>query len=77
MWSLGWTRTLTLGLAPTLTLTLVPTLALTLTLPLTRSLGCIFGEMLSGKPVFPGTSTLNQLEKICECIGRLSPPYLP
>ena len=34
------------------------------------SLGCIFGEMLSGKPVFPGTSTLNQLEKICECIGR-------
>ena len=34
------------------------------------SLGCIFGEMLSGKPVFPGTSTLNQLEKICEITGK-------
>jgi len=34
------------------------------------SLGCIFGEMLSGKPVFPGTSTLNQLEKICDVIGK-------
>jgi len=33
------------------------------------SLGCIFGEMLGGKPVFPGTSTLNQLEKICELVG--------
>lgn len=34
------------------------------------SLGCIFGEMLCGKPVFPGTSTLNQLEKICEIVGK-------
>ena len=34
------------------------------------SLGCIFGEMLGGKPVFPGTSTLNQLEKICEVVGK-------
>ena len=33
------------------------------------SLGCIFGEMLGGKPVFPGTSTLNQLEKVGEMIG--------
>jgi len=33
------------------------------------SLGCIFGEMLGGKPVFPGTSTLNQIEKIGEMIG--------
>jgi len=33
------------------------------------SLGCIFGEMLGGKPVFPGTSTLNQLEKVCEVVG--------
>uniref|UniRef100_A0A7S3ACT9 Mitogen-activated protein kinase n=2 Tax=Haptolina ericina TaxID=156174 RepID=A0A7S3ACT9_9EUKA len=36
------------------------------------SLGCIFGEMLAGKPVFPGTSTLNQLEKIFEVVGRPS-----
>ena len=33
------------------------------------SLGCIFGEMLGGKPVFPGTSTLDQLQKIGEVIG--------
>jgi serine/threonine protein kinase len=67
------------------------------------SLGCIFGEMLGGKPVFPGaphrrepappacsplaaqaaqptlrgrvagTSTLNQLEKICEATAGLDP----
>jgi len=36
------------------------------------SLGCIFCEMLSGKPVFPGSSTLNQLEKVCEVIGMPS-----
>ena len=36
------------------------------------SLGCIFGEMLGGKPVFPGTSTLNQIEKIGELIGAPS-----
>ena len=34
------------------------------------SLGCIFGEMLGGKPVFPGTSTLDQLEKIGDVLGR-------
>ena len=34
------------------------------------SLGCIFGEMLGGKPIFQGSSTLNQLEKICEAVGR-------
>ena len=33
------------------------------------SLGCIFGEMLGGKPS-QGASTLNQLEKICEVVGR-------
>ena len=36
------------------------------------SLGCIFGEMLGGKPVFPGTSTLNQIEKVGEVIGAPS-----
>jgi len=36
------------------------------------SLGCIFGEMLGGKPVFQGSSTLNQLERICEVVGRPS-----
>jgi len=33
------------------------------------SLGCIFGEMVGGKPAFPGTSTLDQLEKVADAIG--------
>jgi len=33
------------------------------------SMGCIFGEMLSGKPLFTGSSTLNQLELVCEVMG--------
>ncbi|XP_052684401.1 extracellular signal-regulated kinase 2-like isoform X3 [Crassostrea angulata] len=32
------------------------------------SLGCILGEMLGGKPLFPGSSTLNQIEKIMSTI---------
>ncbi len=32
------------------------------------SLGCILGEILLGQPLFPGTSTLNQLEKIMASI---------
>ena len=36
------------------------------------SLGCIFGEMLGGKPVFPGTSTLDQVRG-----GRGAPPPRP
>lgn len=34
------------------------------------SMGCILAELLLGKPVFPGTSTLNQLERVMELIGR-------
>ncbi|XP_064220890.1 mitogen-activated protein kinase 15-like [Aotus nancymaae] len=34
----------------------------------TWSLGCILAEMLRGKPLFPGTSTLHQLELILETI---------
>lgn len=34
-----------------------------------RSVGCILGELLSGKPVFPGTSTMNQLTTLLEVIG--------
>lgn len=36
------------------------------------SLGCVFGEMLLGRVLFQGSSTLNQLEKIFEVIGRPS-----
>lgn len=32
------------------------------------SIGCILGEMLLGKPLFPGTSTINQIEKIMSVI---------
>ena len=32
------------------------------------SMGCILGEMLLGKPLFPGSSTLNQLERIMATI---------
>ena len=32
------------------------------------SMGCILGEMLLGKPLFPGSSTLNQIERIMATI---------
>ncbi|KAI8473076.1 MAG: mitogen-activated protein kinase 5 [Monoraphidium minutum] len=34
------------------------------------SSGCILGEMLNGKPIFPGSSSLNQLDRIMEATGR-------
>ncbi|KAM6899558.1 mitogen-activated protein kinase 15 [Xenentodon cancila] len=37
------------------------------------SLGCILGEMLVGKALFPGTSTINQIEKIMSAIPHPSP----
>jgi len=36
------------------------------------SIGCILGELLGGKPMFPGTSTLNQVERCLEVTGRPS-----
>jgi len=36
------------------------------------SVGCILGELITGKSVFPGNSTLNQIEKILELVGRPS-----
>ena len=36
------------------------------------SSGCILGELLGGKPIFPGSSTMNQLERILEVTGRPS-----
>lgn len=33
------------------------------------SSGCILGELLGGKPIFPGSSTMNQLERITEVTG--------
>uniref|UniRef100_A0A6Q2WX38 Mitogen-activated protein kinase 15 n=1 Tax=Esox lucius TaxID=8010 RepID=A0A6Q2WX38_ESOLU len=37
------------------------------------SIGCILGEMLLGKPLFPGTSTINQIERIMSAIPHPSP----
>ena len=34
------------------------------------SIGCILAEMLLGKPLFPGSSTLNQIERIMSVIPR-------
>jgi len=34
------------------------------------SIGCILGELLGGKPMFPGTSTMNQLERIIAVTGK-------
>lgn len=37
------------------------------------SVGCILAEMLLGKPLFPGTSTINQIEQIMSVIPAPSP----
>ena len=34
------------------------------------SVGCILGEIILGKAVFPGTSTLNQIERIMDLLGK-------
>lgn len=36
------------------------------------SVGCILGELIGGRPLFPGTSTMNQLERVIEVTGRPS-----
>lgn len=37
------------------------------------SVGCILGEMIIGKAIFPGTSTLNQIERVLELTGKPKP----
>eukprot|EP00828_Plagiopyla_frontata_P039459 TRINITY_DN51913_c0_g1_i1.p2 TRINITY_DN51913_c0_g1~~TRINITY_DN51913_c0_g1_i1.p2 ORF type:complete len:112 (-),score=22.65 TRINITY_DN51913_c0_g1_i1:70-405(-) len=34
------------------------------------SIGCILAEMITGKALFPGTSTLNQIERVLEVTGK-------
>ena len=38
--------------------------------------GCVLGEMLHGRPLFAGTSTLNQLEKLLDVLGFPDDPDL-
>ncbi|KAF0695402.1 Aste57867_13751 [Aphanomyces stellatus] len=40
------------------------------------SAGCIMAEMLGRKPLFPGSSTVNQLGKIFNVLGTPSPEYV-
>jgi len=35
----------------------------------TWAVGCILGEMFNGRAIFPGTSTMNQLERIIEVVN--------
>lgn len=36
------------------------------------SIGCIIGELITNRAIFPGNSTLNQIEKVLELIGKPS-----
>jgi mitogen-activated protein kinase 15 len=36
------------------------------------AVGCILGEVMLGKPCFPGNSTMNQLERVLEVTGKPS-----
>jgi mitogen-activated protein kinase 15 len=40
------------------------------------ALGCLIGELLTGKPLFPGSSTLNQMERIIAAVGFPTPADL-
>jgi mitogen-activated protein kinase 15 len=37
------------------------------------SVGCILGELIVGKAIFPGNSTLNQIERVLELTGKPKP----
>jgi serine/threonine protein kinase len=37
------------------------------------SIGCIFAELLTGKPLFPGKNVVHQLDIITDLLGTPSP----
>jgi len=39
------------------------------------ALGCLIAELLTGDPLFPGDSDLDQLHQIIKCLGNLKPRY--
>ena len=36
------------------------------------AIGCLFSEMLTGEPLFPGESDIDQLHLIMKCFGELA-----
>ena len=34
--------------------------------------GCIFAEILTGQPLFPGDTDIDQLFRIMKCLGKLT-----
>lgn len=44
--------------------------------PMRRSIGCIFAEILLGKPLFPGRNVVHQLELITDLLGTPSPEVI-
>jgi len=40
------------------------------------SIGCIFAEILLGKPLFPGRNVVHQLELITDLLGTPSPEVI-
>jgi len=41
------------------------------------SFACVFGEMLNGAPLFPGSNDLHQISKISEYLGSPTPDNWP
>ena len=41
------------------------------------SVGCIFGELLLGQPLFPGQGEIDQLDRIVKTLGAFSPEKHP
>ena len=40
------------------------------------AVGCIFAEILSGQPLFPGDTDIDQLYRIMKCCGQLTRRHL-
>ena len=41
------------------------------------SIGCIFAELVTGRPLFPGSDTADQLKRIFKLLGTPSPTNWP
>lgn len=40
------------------------------------SYGCTLAELATGRPLFPGSSTVDQLWRIARCVGPLTPDHI-